>query len=105
MAEDFGQDLAENYLLPQIWFFANDEEEIIKKEVLIALPNLCQELRYEIIGTKIFKLIKKLVSDKSSIIRENTICALSKIIKIYKEKMNIKKDNEKNNDNNNSDIK
>ena len=105
LAEDFGQDLAENYLLPQIWFFANDEEEIIKKEVLIALPNLCQELRYEIIGTKIFKLIKKLVSDKSSIIRENTICALSKIIKIYKEKMNIKKDNEKNNDNNNSDIK
>ncbi len=101
LAEDFGQDLAENYLLPQIWFFANDEEEIIKKEVLIALPNLCQELRYEIIGTKIFKLIKKLVNDKSSNIRETTIYALSKIIKIYKEKMNKKK----NNDNINSDIK
>ena len=101
LAEDFGQDLAENYLLPQLWFFANDEEQIIKKEVLIALPNLCQELRYEIIGTKIYKLIKKLVSDKSSIIRESTISALSKIIKIYKEKMNIRK----NNDNKNSDIK
>ena len=105
LAEDFGQDLAENYLLPQIWFFANDEEEIIKKEVLIALPNLCQELRYEIIGTKIFKLMKKLVSDKSSIIRETTIYALSKIIKIYKEKMTKNQNKEKNNDNINSDIK
>ena len=105
LTEDFGQDLAENYLLPQIWFFANDEEEIIKKEVLIALPNLCQELRYEIIGTKIFKLIKKLVSDKSSIIREGTIAALTKIIKIYKEKININKNSEKNNDHKKNDIK
>ena len=105
LTEDFGQDLAENYLLPQIWFFANDEEEIIKKEVLIALPNLCQELRYEIIGTKIFKLIKKLLSDKSSIIREGTIAALTKIIKIYKEKININKNSEKNNEHKKNDIK
>ena len=89
LAEDFGQDWAENYLLPQMWFFACDEEEEIKKEVLIALPNLCQELRYEMIGTKIFKLIKKLSSDKLPIIRQGAVSALAKIIKVYKEKSKI----------------
>ena len=97
LAEDFGQDWAENYLLPQMWFFACDEETEIKQEVLIALPNLCQELRYEIIGTKVFKLIKKLTSDKLPIIRQGIVAALAKIIKIYKEKSTIEQQkNEKN---------
>ena len=81
LAEDFGQDWSENYLLPQMWFFASDEEEEIKQEVLISLPNLCQELRYEMIGTKIFKLIKKLANDKKTNIKQSTIAALDKIIK------------------------
>ena len=101
LAEDFGQDWSENYLLPQIWFFADDEEEEIKKEVLIALPNLCQELKYEIIGTKVFKLIKKLANDKSPNIKEYTIATLAKIIKIYKEKSNNSKKNKKENENKN----
>jgi len=92
LAEDFGQDWVENYLLPQMWFFASDEEKDIKKEVLIALPNLCQELRYEMIGMKIFKLIKKLANDKISDIREGSVVALAKIIKIYKEKSKIAKE-------------
>ena len=86
LAEDFGQDWAENYLLPQMWFFACDEDEEIKKEVLIALPNLCQEIRYELIGIKILKLMKKLTSDKSTNIRQGCISTLAKIIKTYKEK-------------------
>ena len=105
LAEDFGQDWAENYLLPQMWFFACDEEKDIRKEVLIALPNLCQELRYEMIGIKIFKLIKKLVNDKFPDIREGSVVALAKIIKIYKEKSKIakaKKEKEQNDDNNNN---
>ena len=104
LAEDFGQDWSENYLLPQMWFFASDEEEEIKQEVLISLPNLCQELRYEMIGTKIFKLIKKLANDKKTNIKQSTIAALAKIIKIYKEKSNEakqRKDNEKNFENEN----
>ena len=64
LAEDFGQDWCENYLLPQLWFFGNDEEEEIKKQVLIALPFLCSEIRYEMIGTKIYRLIKRFVIEK-----------------------------------------
>jgi hypothetical protein len=61
LAEDFGQDWCENYLLPQLWFFVNEEEEDIKKQVLIALPFVCAEIRYEMIGTKIYKLIKRFI--------------------------------------------
>ena len=97
LAKDFGQDWAENYLLPQMWLFACDEEAEINQEVLISLSNLYQELRYEIIGTKIFKLIKKLTSDKLPNIRQGIEAALAKIIKIYKEKSAIEQQkNEKN---------
>ena len=99
LAEDFGQDWCENYLLPQLWFFGNDEEEDIKKQVLIALPFLCAEIRYEMIGTKIYRLIKKFASDKSTEIRKNTIPCLAKIIKIYKEKSKKSKEKEKENEN------
>ena len=105
LAEDFGQDWAENYLLPQIWFFGSDEEEDIKKEVLIALPSLCQELKYEIIGTKVFKLMKKLSSDKSTNIKQGVIATLAKIIKIYKEKSKINPEKKENDENNNNIIK
>jgi len=98
LAEDFGQDWCENYLLPQLWFFGNDEEEDIKRQVLVALPFLCAEIRYEIIGTKIYKLIKKLASDKSPEIRKNTVPCLAKIIKIYKEKSKKKKEKEDENE-------
>ena len=103
LAEDFGQDWCENYLLPQLWFFVNEEEEDIKKQVLIALPFLCAEIRYEMIGTKIYKLIKRFVSDKSTEIRKSTIPCLAKIIKIYKEKS--KKSKEKKENENINEIK
>jgi hypothetical protein len=95
LAEHFGQDWAEIYFLPQMSFFAIDEEEEVKKEFLIALPNLCQELRYEIIGTKVFKLIKKLVNEKSITIKQHTIAALAEIIRIYKEKSKENKEKKK----------
>ena len=86
LAEDFGQDWCENKLLPELWFFGNEEDEEIKKQVLIALPFLCSEIRYEMIGTKIYKLLKQFFNDKSFEIRKNSIPCLAKIIKIYKEK-------------------
>ena len=103
LAEDFGQDWCENYLLPQLWFFVNEEEEDIKKQVLIALPFVCAEIRYEMIGTKIYRLIKRFVSDKSTEIRKNAIPCLAKIIKIYKEKS--KKNKEKKENQNINEIK
>ena len=93
LAEDFGPDWCENYLLPQLWFFGNDEEEEIKTQILIALPYVCAEIRYEMIGTKIYKLIKKYANDKSTEIRKNVIPCLAKIIKIYKEKSKKKDEN------------
>ena len=93
LAEDFGPDWCENYLLPQLWFFGNDEEEEIKTQILIALPYVCAEIRYEMIGTKIYKLIKKYANDKSTEIRKNVIPCLAKIIKIYKEKSKNKDEN------------
>ena len=83
LAEDFGQDWCENILLPELWFFGNEEDEEIKKQVLIALPFLCSEIRYEMIGTKIYKLLKQFFNDKSFEIRKNSIPCLAKIIKIY----------------------
>ena len=100
LAEDFGQDWCENYLLSHLWFFGDEgEDEDIKKQVLIALPFFCCEIRYEMIGTKIYRLIKKLVSDKSPEIRKNTIPCLAKIIKIYKEKSKKAKELEEKNEN------
>ena len=86
LAEDFGQDWCENYLMPQLWFFGNDEEEEIRKQVLTALPFLCCEISYEMIGTKIYNLIKKIASDKSTDIRKNSIPCLANIINVYQEK-------------------
>ena len=97
LAEDFGQDWCENYLLPQLWFFVNEEEEDIKKQVLIALPFVCAEIRYEMIGTKIYKnineikidpgsvknfieLIEKLILDKQKSVREKIIECIGELI-------------------------
>ena len=52
------------------------------------------------IGTKILKLFKKLICDKSLKIRQKTIEALAKIIKIYKEKSKKLKETEKKEDEN-----
>ena len=95
LAEDFGQDWCENYLMPQLWFFGNDEEEEIRKQVLTALPFLCCEISYEMIGTKIYNLIKKIASDKCTDIRKNSIPCLANIINVYQEKGKKSKEMEK----------
>ena len=95
LAEDFGQDWCENYLLPQLWFFGNEEEEEIKKQVLTALPFICCEIRYEMIGTKVYNLIKKIAGDKSTDIRKNSIPCLANIINVYQDKAKKSKELEK----------
>ena len=95
LAEDFGQDWCENYLMPQLWFFGNDEEEEIRKQVLTALPFLCCEISYEMIGTKIYNLSKKIANDKSTDIRKNSIPCLANIINVYQEKGKKKREMEK----------
>ena len=86
LAEYFGNENAINYLLPQLNFFADEQEQNIKKEILKTLPNICSVLPYDIIRTKIYKLIKRLLDDPLWRIRKTCAEVIPKILKIYKEK-------------------
>ena len=87
LAEYFDKDNAINYLLPLLNFFADEQEQNIKKEILKSLPSICEVLPYDIIRTKIYKLIKRLVSDPIWRIRKTCAEVIPKILKIYKEKV------------------
>ena len=86
LAEYFDKENAINYLLPQLNFFADETEQNIKKEILKSLPSICEVLPYDIIRTKIYKLIKRLANDPLWRIRKTCAEVIPKILKIYKEK-------------------
>ena len=83
LAEVYGKEFTENYLLPQLIYFIDDKNENVKKEVLLSLPNICEVVSFEIINSKIFELIKKLlhVINPSWYIRKLIVDVLAKIIK------------------------
>jgi hypothetical protein len=87
LAEYFGKENAINYLLPQLSFFVDEQEQNIKKEILKTLPNLCEVLPFEVVRTKIFKIIKTIAADPLWRIRKTCVEVISKILKIYKEKV------------------
>ena len=87
LAEYFGKENAINYLLPQLSFFVDEQEQNIKKEILKTLPNLCEVLPFEVVRTKIFKIIKNIAADPLWRIRKTCVEVISKILKIYKEKV------------------
>ena len=86
LAEFFGKENAVNYLLPQLNFFSDEQEQNIKKEILKSLPSLCEVLPYDIIRTKIYKIIKRLVGDPLWRIRKTCAEIIPKILNIYKKK-------------------
>ena len=88
LTEIYGKDCTENYLLPQLIYFADDKKEKVKKEVLLALPNICDVVSFEVIRTKIYDLIKKVsnVINPSWILKKIIVDVLAKIIKIFKYK-------------------
>ena len=86
LAEYFDKENAINYLLPQLNFFADEQEQNIKKEILKSLPSICEVLPYDIIRTKIYKLIKRLANDPLWRLRKTCAEVIPKILKIYKEK-------------------
>ena len=88
LTEIYGKDCTENYLLPQLIYFADDKKEKVKKEVLLALPNICDVVSFEVISTKIYDLIKKVsnVLNPSWILKKIIVDVLAKIIKIFKYK-------------------
>ena len=94
LAGYFGTENAINYLLPQLNFFVDEQEQSIKKEILKTLPSLCEVLPFDVVRTKIYKLIKRIADDPLWRIRKTCVEVLSKILKIYKEKVdNYVKDN------------
>ena len=88
LAVYFGKENAINYLLPQLSFFADETDQSIKKELLKTLPNICEVLPFEVVRTKIFKLIKRIGGDPLWRIRKTCVEVLPRILKIYKEKAN-----------------
>ena len=88
LTEDYGKEFTENYLLPQLIYFIDDKSENVKKEVLLSLPNICEVVSFDIINTKIYELIKKLLHlmNPSWLIRKLIINVISKIIKTFKYK-------------------
>ena len=48
LAEVYGKEFTENYLLPQLIYFIDDKNENVKKEVLLILPNICEVVSFEI---------------------------------------------------------
>ena len=107
LAEVYGKEFTENYLLSQLTYFVDDKSENVRKEVVLSLPNICEVVSFEIINTKIYELIKKLlhVMNPSWLIRKVIGDVLSKIIKIFKYKStkienNNQNINQKNNSNN-----
>jgi len=88
LAMYFGKENAINYFLPQLSFFADETDQRIKKELLKTLPNICEVLPFEVVRTKIFKLIKRIGGDPLWRIRKTCVEVLPRILKIYKEKAN-----------------
>ena len=51
LAETYGKEFTENYLLPQLIYFIDDKNENVKKEVLLSLPNICEVVSFDAINT------------------------------------------------------
>ena len=105
LAEVYGKEFTENYLLPQLIYFIDDKNENVKEEVILSLPNICEVVSFEMINTKIYELIKKLllVMNPHWLLRKLIVDVLSKIIKIFKYKSK-KEENKKIKNNNKIDI-
>ena len=97
LTEIYGKEYTENYLLPQLIYFVDDKNEKVKKEVLLALPNICDVVSFKIISTKIYDLIKRILNvlNPSWVLKKIIVDILAKIIKTFKHKSN-EDDNENN---------
>ena len=73
--------------MPQLIYFADDKKEKIKKEVLLALTNIYDVVSFEVISSKIYDLIKRVLNLLNpSWIFKIIVDILAKIIKTFKYK-------------------
>ena len=96
LAEGFGKETAERYLLPQLISFTCEKNLEIKKELLFTLPNISEIVSFEFISTKVYDILRRISTDMNPDLRKICVNVLSKIIKIYKNKC--KEDMQNNND-------
>ena len=98
LTEIYGREATENYLLPQLIYFAEDKSAKVKKEVLLALPNICDIISFEVINTKIYDLIKRImfVFNPSLVLKKIIIDILARIIKTFKYKSHDDNENDEN---------
>jgi hypothetical protein len=86
LAEGFGKENAEKYLLPQLISFSCEKNDEIKKELLFTLPNICEIISFEFFSNKIYDILKRISTDINFKLRKICVNVLAKIIKIYKNK-------------------
>ena len=105
LAERFGKESAERYLLPQLISFVGEKNLAIKKELLFTLPNISEIISFEFISSKIYDILRRLSNDPNSTIRKLCVNIIAKIIKIFKNKCEQDKKNVKENNNNDKKVK
>ena len=84
LAEGFGKENAERYLLPQLISFTVEKNDDIKKELLICLPCISEIVSYEYISNKVYDILKRISYDLNPTLRKICINVLAKVIKIFK---------------------
>ena len=89
LAEGFGKENAERYLLPQLISFTIEKNDIIKKELLMTLPIISEIVSYEYISNKVYDILRRISTDLNPILRKMCINVLAKVIKIFKNKCEI----------------
>ena len=99
LAEGFGKEATERYLLPQLTSFTVEKNDDIKKELLITLPIISEIVAVEFISSKVYDILKRISNDLNPNLRKVSVIAIAKIIKIFKNKCqelkNLKKDDNK----------
>ena len=99
LAEGFGKEITERYLLPQLTSFTVEKNDDIKKELLITLPIISEIVAVEFISSKVYDILKRIGNDLNPNLRKVCVIAIAKIIKIFKNKCqeikNLKKDDKK----------
>ena len=86
LAEGFGKEITERYLLPQLTSFTVEKNDDIKKELLITLPIISEIVAVEFISSKVYDILKRIGNDLNPNLRKVCVIAIAKIIKIFKNK-------------------
>ena len=86
LAGEFTQECTENYFIPELYSFSDENNTVMKQEVLKTIPEICEVISIEMIKVKVYDIIKRLSNDLIWNVRKTCVSVIPKIIKINKEK-------------------